>query len=280
MALQVFYKPDPNSPNVYDQQGNLVSLDQYLAATGQTGKDPSQIDWSAVQNAQVPAQQSSYGSIWDLPGMAALKSTLPPADQAFVQSMWQFQQQQYTSGGSGTIDQKSIDKAMQIMASDPTIKAQYGDAATLGFNDLVNSLQTITNNQATGQDTLAIQQQQDRTKLQQQMAAAGLGSSGFRGLAEQQLKAQQADVIKSTRSDIQDKLNQLGSTYESKYGTGATPQISSGGPLTGQVSYQPTGNIIGTNTQNAINQEQALGQQMGILPSVSSTGVLNTGGTK
>jgi hypothetical protein len=280
-----FYKPDPNSPNVYDAQGNLVSLQQYKQATGQTDVPDNQLNWSAVQNTQVPPPQNSAGSIWDVPGMKALMNTLTPADQAFVQSMWTLQQQQYTSGGSGSIDQGSIDKAMQIMATDPNIKAQYGDAAALAAKDLAFSLQQITNNQATGQAALAATQLQQRQQLEQQIASSGQAYSGFRQQAQNQLAAQQADVIQSTRSQLQQQIQQLGSGYESAYGsafpgTGGSSTISAGGPLTGQVTYQPTGGIIGTQNQAQYNAEQSLGQQLGILPSVSSTGVLNYGGTK
>ena len=48
-----------------------------------------------AQNTSPPQDTGVTGnSLWELPGMAALKSTLSPADQAFAQSMWQVQQQQ------------------------------------------------------------------------------------------------------------------------------------------------------------------------------------------
>ena len=117
------------------------------------------------------------------------------------------------------------------------------------------------------------------------MQGAGGIISGFNKQAQDQLKASQADVIQSTRSQLQQQIQQLGSSYESKYGsafpgTGGSSTISAGGPLTGQVTYNPTGGIIGTQNQAQYNAEQTAGQQLGILPTVSSTGVLNTGGTK
>ena len=236
LQMPVFYKPDPNSPNVYDAQGNLVSIDQYKQATGQTGVPDNQLNWSTVQNAQVPPPSGSGASVWDNPTLAALKNTLTPADQAFVQSMWQFQQQQYTAGGSGVIDQQSIDKAMQIMSTDPNIKSQYGDVAAMAAKDLAFSLQQITNNQATGQAALAATQLQARQALDQQTAQAGQAYSGFRQQAQNQLKAQQADVIQSTRSQLQQQIQQLGSNYESQYGsafpgTGGSSTITAGGPF-------------------------------------------------
>lgn len=274
----MFYKPDPNSPQIYDAQGNAVSHDQYIAAGGLP-------NFSNVQSGQPPAPQGSSGSVWDVPGMSALLNTLTPADQAFVTSMWQLEQGQYTSGGSGSIDQESINKAMQIMSTDPNIKAQYGDAATLAQQNLAFSLQQITNNQATGQAALAATQTQQQQALQQQIQQGGGIISGFNKQAQQQLQAQQADVIQSTRSQLQQQIQSLGSNYESLYGssfpgTSGSSSITAGGPLTGQVTYQPAGGITGTQIQAQYNAEQTLGQQLGILPSVSSTGVLNTGGTQ
>jgi hypothetical protein len=278
LQMPVFYKPDINSPQVYDAQGNALSYDQYIAAGGQP-------DFSNVQSAAVPTPKGTTGSIWDVPGMSALMGTLTPGDKAFVESMWNFQQGQYTSGGSGTIDQGSIDKAMQIMSTDPNIKATYGDAAALAAKDLAFSLQQITNNQQTGQAALAATQTQQQQALQQQIQGAGGIISGFNKQAQNQLQAQQADVIQSTRSQLQQQIQTLGSNYESQYGsafpgTGGSSTITAGGPLTGQVTYNPTGGIIGTQNQAQYNAEQTQGQALGILPSVSSTGVLNTGGTK
>ena len=192
---------------------------------------------------------------------------------------------QISKGISLAADQGSIDKAMQIMSTDPNIKSTYGDAAALAAKDLAFSLQQITNNQATGQAALAATQTQKQQALQQQIQGAGGIISGFNKQAQNQLQAQQADVIQSTRSQLQQQIQTLGSNYESLYGsafpgTGGSSTITAGGPLTGQVTYNPTGGIIGTQNQAQYNAEQTQGQTLGILPSVSSTGVLNTGGTK
>ena len=274
-----FYKPDPNNPQVYDAQGNLVDLQQYKQLTGQTDVPDDKLNWQFVQPSNPPASTGDGSSVWDLPGMAALKNTLPPADQAFVQSMWQVQQGQYNSGGVGALDPQSYQKAMQIAATDPNIKAYYGDAVNTAAKDLAFSIGQITANQATGQAALQATLTQQQQSLQQQIQSAGQAYSGFRKQAEQQLSAQQADVIQSTRSQLQQQIQNLGRGYETQFGSGfpgtsGAAAISAGGPLTGQVNYQPVGGLIGTQTQAGINATQQLGQQTGIIPSVSSTGVL------
>ena len=273
-----FYKPDPKNPAVYDAQGNFVSQEQYLAATGQTGKDPSQIDWSPIQNTPVPAQIDS-ASVWNLPGMQALKSQLSPADQAFSESLYKVTQEQITAGGVGTVDSDSYQKALQIASEDPSIKATYGDAAKTAAQDLAFSIGQITGNQETGQAALQATQLQQKQALEAQIATSGQAYSGFRKQAEDQLKTQQADVIQSTRSQLQQQIQQLGRGYESAYGSGfpGTPgssSITAGGPVTGQVSYQPVGGIVGTQTYNQQQASQQTATDLGILPKVNAQGVL------
>lgn len=276
----VFYKPDPNSPQVYDQNGNAVDLTAYKTATGQTNVPDNEVNFQYVQSAQPPQSgTTNSASVWDLPGMAALKATLTPADQAFAQSMWQVQQQQYSSGGVGALDPQSYAKAMQIASTDPDIKSTYGDAATLAAKDLSFSIGQITNNQATGQAVLQNTLTENQKALDTQIAQAGQAYSGFRQQAQKELNENNADVIQSTRSQLQQQIQQLGSNYESTYGsgfpgTGGSSSITAGGPVTGQVTYQPVGGIIGTQNQAATNATQQTGQSLGIVPSVSSTGVL------
>ncbi len=211
--------------------------------------------------------------------MQALKAQLSPADQAFAESLYKVTQGQITAGGVGTVDSGSYNKALEIAANDPAIKATYGDAAKLAANDLAFSIGQITNNQATGQAALQAQQTQQKQQLEQQIAQAGQAYSGFRGQAEQQLKAQQADVIQSSRAQLQQSIQQLGRGYESQYGTGAlttqgTPAISAGGPLTGQVTYNPVGNITGSQTYGQQQASQQIATDLGVLPKVNTQGVL------
>ncbi len=271
-----FYKPDPKNPAVYDANGNFVSKEQYLQMTGQSGAPDDKINWGFIQNVAVPPKIDSSG-VWSLPGMDAVRATLSPADQAFAQAMYQLQQGQYAAGGVGNLDPSSYAKAMQIAATDPNIKAYYGDAATTAAKDLAFSIGQITGNQATAEPALQATLQQQQKDLQDKIASAGQAYSGFRKQAENELKTQQADVIQSTRSQLQQQLQTLGRGYETQFGStalGQQPAITTSGPITGQQSYQPVGGIIGTTTQGGIQAAQSTGQQAGYLPTVSTTGVL------
>lgn len=56
MQLQ-FYKPDPNDPTVYVNDGQSsrpISLQEYKALTGQNDVPDNQLDWSRVQNGSIP----------------------------------------------------------------------------------------------------------------------------------------------------------------------------------------------------------------------------------
>ncbi len=271
LQMPIFYKPDPNNAQVYDASGKAVSYDEYIAAGGQP-------DFSNVQNAQVPAQIDS-ASVWALPGMSALKATMSPADQAFTESLYKVTQGQIMAGGVGTVDAGSYNKALQIASEDPAIKATYGDAAKIAAADLAFNIGQITNNQATAQPALQASQLQQKQALEQQIAQSGQAYSGFRKQAEDQLKTQQADVIQSTRSQLQGQIQQLGRSYESSYGsgfpgTGGSSAITAGGPVTGQVNYQPVGGITGTQTYGQTQAAQSTAQDLGVLPKVSPSGVL------
>lgn len=273
LQFPTFYKPDPNNPQVYDSTGKAIDLQAYKQATGQLDVPDNKLNWQFVQNAPVPPQIDS-SSIWSLPGMAALKTQLSPADQAFSEALYKVTQGQIDAGGVGTIDSGSYNKALQIASEDPAIKATYGDAAKIAAQDLAFSIGQITNNQATAQPALQVQLQQQQKALQDQIASTGQAYSGFRKQAEDQLKTQQADVIQSSRSQLQQQLQTLGRGYESQFGSSGLPQISVGGPVTGTQTYQPVGNVTGTQTYGQQQASQQTAQDLGVLPKVSSTGVL------
>lgn len=289
--LQVYYKPqvgqpgyDANNPQaIYDTAGNIVSLDQYKAATNQSEKADNEVDFSAVQNG-APTGGFSNNPTFDpnsIPGLSEIWGQLTPSQQAFVQSAHGVVQSQYNAGGAATVDNDTWNKALQIAATDPTIQSTYGDAAKEGTQQLGFQLSQITGNydaaQAAQQATL-FQQKKD---LDTQIAQAGQAYSGFGEQAKEQLSANQNNIIQSTRSQYATQLQNLGQGYESKFGStalGTQPPITAGTGAN-QIGYTPVGGIIGTNTQGQTNAEINTASNLGLLPSASrSTGQVSTTG--
>jgi hypothetical protein len=278
LQYPTFYHPNPNSPQVYDAQGNAIDLATYKQATGQTDVPDNEVNWQFIQQVPVPStSQVNSADVWNLPGAAQLKNSLAPATQALMESMYKVSQGQIAAGGVGNFDPETFNKALNLAATDPQIKSTYGDAAALAQQNLAFQLQQITGNQLTGQAALQATQQQQQQALQQQIASAGGVVSGFNKQAKNELAAQQADIIQSTRSQLQQQIQQLGQGYESQFGsafpgTAGSSSITAGGPLTGQVTYQPVGGITGT--QNAAELQAKTTAAGNYLPQVSSTGVL------
>lgn len=290
-GLQVYYKPGPGQPGydannpqaVYDSSGNIVSLQQYKDATGQSQTPDNELDWSPVQ-AGAPTGGFSNNPTFDpnsIPGLGEIWGQLTPAQQAFVQSAHGVVQSQYNAGGPATVDQDTWNKALQIASTDPTIQSTYGDAAKEGAQQLGFQVGQITGNYnaalASQQATLTQQQK----ALQTQIAQAGEGYSGFGEQAKQELAANQNQIIQSTRSQYATQLQNLGSQYEKQFGStalGQNPALSIG---TGnnQLNYSPLGNIIGSNTQGQTNAEIGTAQNLGLLPTANpSTGQISTTG--
>ena len=170
---------------------------------------------------------------------------LDPGTQAFVESVYKTTTSQYNSGMVNvSINQDLLNKAMANAATDPEIISKYGDAFNQTQQSLVQNLGQINaefNQQAA---LTATQQQADKKAQAEQAAAAGQTYSGFRAQAQQKLQAEQSGVIESSRRQLQNQLNTLGSSVESQYGTAGLNKFA---PITaGGLNYTPTGNITGT----------------------------------
>lgn len=282
-ATPQFYKPGPGQPGydannpqaVYDSAGNYVSLAQYQQATGQTGVPTNEINWQYVTQGVPTAGFGTFVNSFDpnsIPGLAAVWGQLSPADKAFIQSAYTVVKSQYTSGGSAVVDPQTWAKALQVASTDPSIQATYGDALKEGTQALAFNIGQLTNNYAAQQAAQQVGIDQQKKALMGQIQQTGQAYSGFGQLAKNQLATNQNSIIQSSRSQLQQNLQNLGSDYESKFGSTALagqPSVSAGG-----YSYTPVGGIIGTNTQGQTNAETALAQQkLSLLPSVSTSGV-------
>ncbi len=275
LQYPTYFQPNTNNGNIYDAQGNLVTLEQYKAATGQTNIPDDQLDLQYVQAKPLPPDTGSVNPLSN-PEIAAVWNQLAPADKAFVTSALGVVKNQYEAGGPVNINKDTWTNALLNIATDPTIKSQYGDVAAMALPALTQSITQLTQDQATAQAVQQATMLQNKQDLDAKLSQGFLATSGFRQEAEKQLAANNADVIQSTRSTIQQKLQSLGQDYESKFGSAGLPPINVNGQLTGNQSYTPTGNIIGSNVQGQTTAEMNEAQAQGLLPSVSSAGVVSS----
>ena len=187
-----------------------------------------------------PFDPNKYGispEIWN---------SLSNADKAFVESTTSLLQGQFDAGQSNvSINQDLLNKALISAQNDPNIISRYGDAAKIASNDLSFNLGQISANYATEQTQQQMEMAKAKKDLAETEAAAGRAYSGFRGQAENLLGAGQANIIQSTKSQLQQQLQLMGRGYEQQYGSTALKGLSSPISAGGQ-TYQPIGDITGT----------------------------------
>ncbi len=144
----------------------------------------------------------------------------------------------------------SFADALALAAKDPNIVSKYADMAKLDKQAFTQTLQNYQTQFSTQAQQLKMQFENDRKNLAENQAAAGTAYSGFRGKAQADLAKTEAGIVTSTRSQQQQQLNNLTSSFESKYGTGATPTtpITYNDPLAGNtsISATPAGGITGS----------------------------------
>jgi len=169
--------------------------------------------------------------------------------------------QQYQQGTvNADIQAADLQKAIDSVANDVEFKAKYGDSLALSNDAFKQTLQDYQFQ--TGQIG---EQQKDqflaqRKQLAEASAAAGQAYSGFREQAKQQLAKEQTGIIESTRQQIKNQLQNLGTSYEAQFGTAAvkTPTTQYVNPMTGvaeNYAYNQVGGIYGSQPL-AMKQEQ------------------------
>lgn len=132
----------------------------------------------------------------------------------------------------------SFADALDAAQKNPDIISKYADMAKLDKQSFTQQIQAAQTQYGTQAEQYRRQFENERKMLSEQQAASGTAYSGFRGKAQQDLSKTEAGIVTSSRSQQQQALNQLTSQFESKYGTGATPQASLTlqNPLLGGVS--------------------------------------------
>lgn len=235
-----------DNPTIYGQttDGQWVAIENPQQFT-QTGGDFSKVRTVATApqatnfSQYVPFDPAKYGID------PATFNSLSMADKAFVESTTGLLQNQYNSGVANvSINRDLLNKALLAAQTDPNIVAKYGDAAKLAAKDVEFNLGQISANYATAQTQQQLELAREKQDLEKQIGKAGQAYSGYRKQAETLLGAQQANVIQSTKSRLQQQLQELGRGYEGTFGSDALKKlqkISAGGE-----SYNAIGGIKGT----------------------------------
>lgn len=212
-----------------------------LAANQNPGKaiDIKTLQVMAQPKEAVPFDPTKWGisnELW---------ATLSPADKAFVESSAGILKGQFDAGQSNvSINQDLLNKALITAQNDPDIIAKYGDVAKTAALDVSFNLGQINSNWATASALEELQLKKQKNDLANTISEAGQTYSGFRKQAEELLGAEQANIIQSSKSALQQKLQTLGRGYETTFGSKALDQLS---PMTvGGQSYNPLGGISGT----------------------------------
>jgi hypothetical protein len=246
--LQALYNPDGSAKNPNDPKiRGIPTLSDWAVKYGKN-EDPTLNNYQAP----LPFDPASVGidpQTW---------AQLSPADKAFAQSLAGVVKGQYDQGQVNvSINQDLLNKALQAAQSDPDILARYGDSAKLGAAALQFNLAQLNSswNVQQTQQNLALEKQKKDLALA--AAQAGQAYSGYREQAKQRLNAEQASVIQSSSSQLKNSLQQLGSSYESMFGSSGLPSVSAGG-----MAYSPTGGITGSEAlskkADILNKQQQI----------------------
>lgn len=145
-------------------------------------------------------------------------NSMNDSQKAVIQAAYTAKQQAYQTDGQ----QLTFADALTQAAKDPTLVAQFSDAAKLDAQTFQQNLQQIQQASSTTAEQQQQQFENDRKALAEQQAAAGTAYSGFRGQAQKQLADQESGIVESSRRALQKQVNDLTGSFEQKYGTAAT----------------------------------------------------------
>jgi hypothetical protein len=258
---QDFYKvkvpvtaQNPGGYDIYKSDGTKVDQQTFQAlklndtwipdktGVAQSGANPGVTpDYSSP-----PASSSISPEVWN---------QLSETDKAFMASLADMTKAQYDAGQANvSISQDLLNKALGRATSEMTQK--YGETAKLATAALANNLGYINAEFGQNYNATLQQQEQEKKKLSENYASTGQAISGFREQARGQLATEQQGVIASSKRQLQQQLNTLGSQYESQFGSTALPNLLN--QQTG-LAYTPVGGITGS--QEYAKQSDILSRQ-------------------
>ena len=167
------------------------------------------------------------------------------------------------------LDDKEMNKLWKQAEADPVIAKQFGDEMNIAKDYLNKNIDL-----ASAEFKQLTEDQQrayidSKKALDEAQAEAGTAYSGFRTQAKGKMDIQQSDIIQSTSRALQQTVNNLGQSFEQRFGTsalGGTPlatKIGAGdigtygnekytGPGYTELGYSPTGDITGTQASDIL----------------------------
>lgn len=252
------------APKTSTTSGTSGSTSGVTATTPKTtatsGSSPTYSSYTGTPQTPAPITPSGipYDPAWAKYGITQdIWNSMNATQQGMVGASLEAAKGLYGANASNV----TLQQALAAAAKDPNIIAKYSDALKMDRQVFAQNIQQIQQSA-----TLASQQQQtqfenERKALAEQSAAAGQAYSGFRGRAQAQLGQQESGIIQSTRSQIQNQLNQATSAFESKYGTSATnpASINFNDPLAGSNVSLSGLDTTGSQSTDALSGQLAGG---------------------
>lgn len=180
------------------------------------------------------------------------------------------------------LDDKELKKLWSQAENDSTISQTYANELALGKDTFLKQVDLFSSDYAQLTDKEKQDYVEAKQNLESTAAQSGQAYSGFRKQAQDKLEKSQSDIISSSTRQAQSNLNQLQSQFEQKYGTTALQGLNVGtvkagtatpvgmqanwtAPSTTDISYKPTGGVVGTQAQSKLAditaQDQELQQQ-------------------
>ena len=167
------------------------------------------------------------------------------------------------------LDKKEMNKLWKEAEADTVIQKTFGEEMNVAKDYLNKNIDLVS---AEFKSLTEDQQRQyidAKKQLNEAQAAAGTAYSGFRGQAKQSLETKQTDIVGSSQREIQKQLDQLGQTFEQRFGSSAlagtklSTAIGAGdigtyggekyaGAGYGTELYNPTGGIGGTQATDIL----------------------------
>lgn len=211
---KTYTTPDGKSFPTYTAAAAYISQGGTTGGTGVSSSGPTSTTGQGIAYNPAWAQRGITQAAWNSLNanqQATMGATLDAAS-AIV---------------SNTGSSVTLADALKAAAADPNIIAKYSDAFALDTQAFTQTLAQIHQATALSSQTNQMQFEADRKALAEQSAAAGQAYSGFRNLAQQNLATTESGIVQSSRSALQQKLNDATTAFEGKYGTSSTIPASS-----------------------------------------------------
>lgn len=189
-------------------------------------------------------------------------AAMSPDQRALFESIGAAVQLQYDQGKTvpPTLTKEDLDRIFAEAQNSPDISDYYKERLRVGSEDVNRALGFLTEDFDQLKQEREAKFESDSKALAESEAAAGRAYSGFRGQAKEDLAADQNGIIESTNRTMRKNLDTLGSQFEKTYGSEAL--AARGGVSGGGFSYNPYGNVAGSEKQNKLvdvrNREQEL----------------------